>query len=221
MAIRFYDEALVNKITKWDKNSNLHILKPDETKRLFEIKADEAWDKPIELPLIALSRSTNMKISNTNKRPMTFSGMRVVNFDKDGKEVKEKSAFQLNAIPVELEYQLDIYTHKFIEADEYVRNFVFNFINLPNLEVNIPYNNTNLRHKSSIHLSETVEDNSDIPQRIFSGQFTRMTLTLYIDDAYMFSVPDKEYWEVSDVDLKVENKQNEIISEEPIIISDK
>lgn len=217
MAIRLYDEALANKIKKWDKDNNLHILKPNEVSRLFSITADEHYDRPIELPLIAISRDTSITIGNVNKKPMTFSGVRVVNFDESGKEVREKGAFQLNAVPVELEYQLDIYTKDFIEADEYVRNFIFNFINFPNLEVSIPYNGTNLKHKSSIHLSSTVEDNSDIPQRAFPGQFTRFTLTLIVDDAYLFSVPVKEYQSITDIALEVDDKKLGKIEEDVII----
>ena len=186
MAIRFYDEALVNKIQKWDKDSRLHILKPEETSRLFSIKADENNDKPIELPLIALSRGTNVTLLNVNKHAMSFGGMKVLNFDEKGNEKKEKSVFLLNAIPIQLEYQLDIYTRDLVEADEYMRNFVFNFVNLPNLEIEIPYNNTRLHHKSTIHLENVVQDNSDIPQRLFPSQFTRYTLSLVVDDAYLF-----------------------------------
>ena len=34
-----------------------------------------------------------------------------------------------------------------------------------------------------------VEDNSDIPERLFKTQFTRWTLSVTIDDAYLFSAP--------------------------------
>ena len=55
MAIRFYDEAIYEKIKKWVKDPNVSILKPDETERLFKQKADENKDKPITLPLITIS----------------------------------------------------------------------------------------------------------------------------------------------------------------------
>ena len=38
MAIRYYDDALIYKLKKWiPENTNLRVLKPDESKRLFEL----------------------------------------------------------------------------------------------------------------------------------------------------------------------------------------
>ena len=54
MAIRYYDKALVEKITKWVKDPNMRILKPEEVTRLFQQTADINNDKPISLPLIAI-----------------------------------------------------------------------------------------------------------------------------------------------------------------------
>ena len=41
MALRFYDEALVNKIKKWTQGTQVEITGPDETHRIFEITADK------------------------------------------------------------------------------------------------------------------------------------------------------------------------------------
>ena len=78
MAIRYYDEALANKINSWLPKSNnrkIKILKPDEVKRLFTIEADERNDKPIQLPLIALSRDTQIDVMHPTKRALSFAGM--------------------------------------------------------------------------------------------------------------------------------------------------
>ena len=95
----------------------------------------------------------------------------------------------LNAIPMELSYQLDIYCKYFNEADEYLRNFLFNLINYPKISIEIPYNNTKIIHNSTIRVESPVTDTSDIPERLISGQFTRLSISIKIDDAYMFSVP--------------------------------
>ena len=92
----------------------------------------------------------------------------------------------LNAIPISIQYQLDIYTRYLKEADAYCRDFVFNIINHPNVEVVVPYNDANFVHNSTIRVSADVEDNSDIPERLIAGQFTRMSLSLDIDDAYLW-----------------------------------
>lgn len=212
MAIRFYDNALSDKIAKWiSKKDGVKILKPEETARLFKMTLDESKDKPISLPLIALSRKTRVNVLNTNKRPMSFDGMKIKAYDKDGNVVPQSSTLKLNAIPMQLEYQLDIYTSKMAEADEYLRNFVFNFVNYPNVKIEIPYNDCKLIHESTVYLSEEIEDNSDIPQRLVPGQFTRYTLSLTIDNAYLFSAPIKENILISSIQLQTAEKDGEIL----------
>ena len=193
MAVRFYDEALKNKIQDWIKDPNIKVLSPNDTTRLFQIKADETNDKPITLPLISLSRDSSVRIRNANKRVMSFDGVRVRAIDNETKEeINPGRAYKLNAIPVAITYQLDIYTRYYEEADEYARNFLFNLINYPKLTIEIPYNNVSLTHDSNINLDSNIEDNSEVPLKLFPDQFYRWTFTLTIEDAYIFSVPLKE-----------------------------
>jgi len=194
MSVRFYDEALVNKIKSWSKNTNLTITSPDETTRLFEITADENKDS-IKLPLIAIRRTPNIDLLLTNKKPLTF--------DAKTLEANEKKSLQLNAIPININYQIDIYTRFAEEADEYVRNFVFNIINFPKLMITLPYHDKDIKHVSNIRLQPTISDNSSIPERFVAGQFTRQTLAIFVDDAYLFDlryrdniVIDPEYLEL-------------------------
>lgn len=37
-----------------------------------------------------------------------------------------------------------------------------------------------------------VQDNSDIPERLIAGQFTRFTIGITVDDAYIWSVPIRD-----------------------------
>jgi hypothetical protein len=75
------------------------------------------------------------------------------------------------------------------EADEYLRNFIFNLINYPKLDIVIPYNDVNYTHTSNLRITNEVNDNSDIPERLIQGQFTRFTISITVDDAYIWSVP--------------------------------
>ena len=188
MAVRFYDEAVFEKIKHWVKDPNMRILKPNETSRLFQLTADQTNDKPITLPLITLSRDNNMDIISTTKKALSYDGPHIA-------ATTEKSEL-LNGIPIKLSYQLDIYTKYFAEADEYARNFIFNIINYPRISIEIPYNDAKIRHDSTLLLESTVSDNSDIPERLISGQFTRMSLRFDIDDAYLFSVPFMDNWKI-------------------------
>ena len=96
---------------------------------------------------------------------MSFDGMML---QSDGKHT-----LQLDAIPIALTYQLDIYTKYFDEGDELLREMIFKLINNPHLEIELPYNKQKLIQHCSITMNSQVEDTSSISERIFAGQFTR------------------------------------------------
>ena len=190
MSTKLYDDALVAKIRNWTQNTSVTVVGPDETRRLFEVIADKTNDKPIQLPFIAITRNRGFQIQEfgLGKQPMSFDGLTLnANYDQ---------ASQLNSIPISIPYQLDVYTRYFEEADEYIRNLVFNFINFPKLEVNIPYNNENYKHVANISIGADIEDNSDIPERLVAGQFTRMTMTFTIDDARLWDVRYRDVYQI-------------------------
>ena len=179
MSVALYDQAVKQTIQRWILDPNLTVLGPDETKRLFQYKADKNDDRPLTLPLIAIGRDRDIDIQITAKRPMSHSGKV---FNSDG-----KVSDHLNAVPITLRYQIDIYTRYQEEADEYIRNFVFQIINYPAMEIQIPYNGSNLEYTSYMSLVNQITDNSDVAERLIPGQFTRMTLRIQLSDAYLFS----------------------------------
>lgn len=180
MSVYLYDEAFVEKLRNWTQATQVNVYSPDDTRRLFEVMADQSDDSPIQLPILCLRRKSGLNVINTGKRPLTFDGI-VIEGDED------KSA-QLNAIPIDVSYQLDIYTRYFKEADEFLRNLTFNIINYPKLTVNISYGGFNFEHNGFIRMSSEIEDNSNIPERLINGQFTRLTFNINIDDAYLWNI---------------------------------
>lgn len=207
MAIRYYDEAVAKKINSWlpkDKNRSIQILKPDETKKLFTIEADERDDKPLQLPLIALSRDTSIEIKQRTMCPVSFDGLML---ESDGKHT-----LQLNGIPIYLTYQMDIYTRHYDEGDELLREFVFKLVNNPQIVIELPYNGQNFKHVATILMQNTIQDNSDIGERLFSGQFTRWTIKFDIVGAYLFSIPYVDNVSIGDIKTEVKDK-NQIIEE--------
>ena len=198
MAIGLYDEAVAAKINAWlpkDKNRSIQILKPDETQRLFEIEADEKNDKPLSLPLIALARNTTIDILGPTMTPKSFDGLML---ESDGQHT-----LQLNAIPISLSYQMDIYTRRFDEGDELLREFVFKLINNPQIVIELPYNNKKIKQVATIRLQDQVEDTSAIGERLFPGQFTRWTLRFNIEGAYLYSVPYVENVKMDAPELEI------------------
>lgn len=193
MSVALYDRAVQKKISSWILDSNLMVLGPDEVHRLFQVRADKTSDKPLTLPLIAIGRGRNIDLQVTAKRPLSSAGKV---FKATSTEVDH-----LNAVPMTLQYQIDIYTRYQEEADEYVRNFVFQIINHPKLELQIPYNGSALKYISYMSLANQVTDNSDIAERLIPGQFTRMTLRIQLNDAYLFSYNHKGIPKVSMAEL--------------------
>lgn len=196
MACRYYDDLIVAKLKKWlPDNSNLRVLKPDESKKLFELTADDNKDSKFKLPLIAVSRNNDIELLLNIKNPRSFDGLKLGQ--------NESQTAQMNVIPIKLQYSLDIYTKKYEEADEYVRQYLFKLINNPAIKIDIPYNDTHIEHIANIRVLSTVSDTSAISERIFSGQFTRFTIQLEIQDAFLFSIPYRKNWKmyVTDEDL--------------------
>lgn len=187
MAIRFYDEVIAAKLKKWiPSNSKLRILKTDETARLFETLADDSGDKSVKLPLIALSRGKDIELLSNIKSLQSFNGLSLYQ--------SQKETIQLNVIPIKVDYQLDIYTKTYEEGDEYLRNFLFKLINNPQIVIDIPYNDTWVRHTANIRVDSSVSDTSDITEHLFAGQFTRWSIKFELQDAFLFNVPVKKNW---------------------------
>lgn len=196
MAISYYDDAVTAKIKGWlADNSNLRVLNPDETNRVIELAAEESGDQPLKLPLLTISRNKELEIANTIKQSKSFDGL-IIQEDKTN-----AATVHMNVIPVKTLYQLDIYTKKQLEADEYVRQFLFKLINNPQIIVEIPYNNYIIKHTANLRVLNSVSDTSDIPTHIFSGQFYRWTIQLELQDGFLFSIPYKKNWHFVGVEL--------------------
>lgn len=194
MSIYLYDEALIRKLENWTANTQINIYGPDQVSRMFEVIGDKTDDTPIKLPIIAIRRNPTINIINPNKKPTTYDGLVIPELSTEDKAMK------LSLIPINISYQLDIYCRYMKEADVLMRSVVFNIINHPTLQVLIPYNNINLEHNANIRLASDIEDNSSIPERLVPGQFTRLTLSINIDDAYLWDARERDNLKVS-IDL--------------------
>ena len=83
MAIHYYDDLVVTKLRRWlPEASSLHILHPDETKKFFELTAEDHAEKPFQLPLIAVSRKDELELLSTVKSPKSYSGLKLKPVDQ-------------------------------------------------------------------------------------------------------------------------------------------
>lgn len=184
MSIRFYDDAIAEKLAKWiPDNNKMRILKPNESKRLFELLAVDSGDKKIKLPLVALSRNPQIEMLLSTKNLRSFNGIKLA--------ATEAQTLLMNIIPVKVMYQLDIYTKTYDQGDQLLRNFVFKLVNNPKFVVTVPYNGADIQHTANLRLLPNLSDTSQIAQRTFVGQFTRWSIQLELQDAFMFNLPYK------------------------------
>jgi hypothetical protein len=204
MAISYYDEAVTQKIKGWlADTSKLRVLSPDETSRLIQLAAEDSNDAPLKLPLIAISRNKDLEITSAIKQNKSFDGLVI------GKDAQTAVTMHLNVIPVKTTYQLDIYTKKRIEADEYVRQYLFKLINNPQITVEIPYSNCYITHTANLRVLDTVSDTSDISTHIFPGQFYKWTIQLELQDGFLFSIPQKQGWRIVGMEVTVADRIND------------
>ena len=183
MSAYLYDKALVEKFKNWTSSSKTQVYGPSETRRLYEIIADSTTDSEIKLPCISISRDMGYEIINagTTRRPLSYDGANRSHDDKT------KSMKILNAIPISLTYQIDVYARLAEEADILMRNLVFNIVNYPAMTVSIP--DADMDHTARIAFSSnTIQDNSNMSERFIEGNLTVLSATISIDDAYLWDV---------------------------------
>ena len=141
-------------------------------------------------------------IVTTSKRPLTYNGAVT-------HQTLQKSR-SVNAIPITISYQLDVYTRYLYEADAYIRDLVFNLINHPIVNVTIPYKSINKIHSAKITLASDITDNSDIPERLIKGQFSRMSLSFQLEDAYLWDVRDRQHVRIDEDGLFVDIHKDDV-----------
>jgi hypothetical protein len=201
VAISYYDEAITQKIKGWLADSTqLRVLSPDESTKLIQLQAEDSNDQPLKLPLLSISRNKDLEIESTIKQNKSFDGFVI------SKDEASATTVHLNVIPIKTTYQLDIYAKKRIEADEYVRQYLFKLINNPQIIIEIPYNNYVVRHTANLRVLNTVSDTSDISAHIFPGQFYKWTIQLELQDGFLFSIPQKQNWKFVGIDIVLSDK---------------
>lgn len=190
MSLDLYDNGILAKFENWTSNTSLHVYGPNDTRSLIELTMDEKNDKPIQLPILSISRSGGYQILNANKKVMTYDGlMTESNVDK---------SVSLNAIPIHITYQIDVWCRYMKEADAYMRDVVFNIINHPTIKIMLPYNNIRIEHNSTMRIVTDVLDNSEL-NRLSIGQYTRLSIGVGIDDAYIWDTRIRDNISVIDI----------------------
>jgi len=200
MSTYLYDEALTEKFKNWTQKAQVEVYGPSETSRLFEVIADKTNDEPIKLPLIYIERDRGFEIINSGqiRRPLSYDGKTF--------NINSKYGDTLNAIPISIAYQVNVYTRYAKEADILIRNLIFNVVNYPALEIKVPkvgmYNPKTKEMEDFVHTARielantTIQDNSNEQQRFIEGNYTKLSFLIIINDAYLWDLREHRTAEI-------------------------
>ena len=203
MGAYLYDEALLLKLRNWTSATNVMVYLQDDALDILAKQADNANDAPIKLPFICLRRDNGYRVITTGKRPLTHTGMR--------KEASSEKVEIINAIPIEISYSIDVYCRNFKEADNYMRNIIFNIVNYPKVTIDIPYNNLHMLHDSNIRITSEVLNTSPEANRTEIGQISRLTISIDIDDAYLWDIRVKDIVSIATTESTPTESTNNLI----------
>ena len=190
-------KPLQKKLRNWTNKTSVIVTGQRKQEGFLRQKRDKRDDKPIQLPLITLRRAGDVFIDIAGKKTLTYDGLVL--------SATNTKSTSLNAIPIDITYQIDIYCRYYKEADEYVRNLVFNITNYPKFQINIPYEGLNLTHNANLILMPNIIDGSNVPERLIAGQFTRMALGVQVKDAYLFDVRTLDNYSIANINVDGNN----------------
>ena len=168
-----YDTAIVNDLRSIFEDHNIYICPPELVfKTIGRLNEDD-----IKMPMISLLRTGTSILPS--QHPMRFGGA-VSDVD-----VEENTYETIRAIPIQINYLIDVWTKHREENDNIIRELIFYYMTHPTLQIDIPYG-VDLKHNFNIFFDSNIEDNSDIVDQPNHGEYFRQTLSIYTDDAYLW-----------------------------------
>ncbi len=202
VSVYAYDMSIIEDLrTRFNRDKDGKPMTNDKvyvtpTENVFNIIGDLSDDK-IKMPLISLQRN-GWSLANKKPQYMTFSGYPIKeDYDKDG--VIDKIS-RIQAIPISINYQLDVWTTNRITNDAIMREIIFYYTQRPTLLVKIPYG-LDYVHDFNIFFDNDIEDNSDIVDHVNRGQYFRQTIGIYTDDAYLWKSRIRKPATISSIDF--------------------
>lgn len=175
MSVNLYDESITNLFRTLFDDNRIHIW---PTELVFNLTAQLQKDK-VKFPLINLTRLGYNIRGNDGQWVQINKGI-----------PHHRTAVNTNvfhaAVPIRIDYQVDIYAVDRKTCDDITRELIIYIFQNPTLQIQVPYH-INAPAVFNIWLNDEIVDNSDISNHFNSGVLYRNTLSLYTDDAYLFS----------------------------------
>lgn len=176
--VYLYDDAIVKDLRKRISDERVTITPYDN---LMNSLGKSENDK-IELPIISIAR-TGWSLSESRPHPMKFIG-ELSRID-EGEVNNEKKIVNVYAMPIRIDYLLDVWTKRRLDNDNIMRELLFYYSIHPTLQVKIPYGLDDYKN-FNIMFGTDIEDNSNIPEHVNIGEYIRQTISFYVDDAYLW-----------------------------------
>lgn len=184
-----YDLAIVEDLrirfnhTKDGKPKTNNIIQITNSEDVFDIIGDIEQNDNIVFPIISLVR-TGWQLLDYSQEFMENSGGLVGILQEE--PGSRKRQVRLQAIPIQINYQLDIWTQNRIDNDIIAREFIWFYKLNPQMKVRIPHG-INITHPFNIAIEPDIVDNSDIGEHNSRGRYYRQTLGIHTDgDAFLW-----------------------------------
>lgn len=175
MSVYLYDEAIVNRIKSVLSNQEINIITAEKA---FS-KSMESGDSP-QLPAVSLYRDKFTLTKDVRNMP-TYRTGRV-------EASEDNVVYRTQSLPITINYQIDVWTRKREQNDEFVRDLIWFFTLYPEHKITLKYAGFERVVKFNTFLEEDIVNNSQINDFEDKGQFYRSTLGLYVDEAQLFKV---------------------------------
>lgn len=182
-----YDLAIIKDLrarfnyTKDGKKKTNNIIQITNSENVFNIIGDIENDN-IQFPIISLIR-TGWQFTGAEPEFLNNSGGLVGYLEGEkGERIKQ---VRLQAFPIQINYQLDIWTQNRYDNDVIAREFCWFYKQNPQLRVFIPHG-LNITEPFNLFIENEIVDNSDIAEHNSRGRYYRQTIGLYVDDAYLW-----------------------------------
>lgn len=181
MSVYFYDKAIVDRIRTIINDPEVNII----TNEKMFTKSKDSNDDPT-MPAVSLYRS-GYSLSTLNRNIVMYRKGR---FSKDSETSK---LYFTQALPITINYQVDVWTRTREQNDEFVRELLWYFTLFPEHRIQLEYEQYKKDIGFHVFLGEQIVDNSEINEFENRGQYYRSTFEIVVDEAQIFMVKTTDY----------------------------
>lgn len=183
MSIYKYEEAIVAKMREITGDDRIIITPSDNISNLIPRIANDE----LKLPLIHIIRN-NWRLLGKNSHAMKMNGHIANNypmFYEGSNEGYDGKIHREHVIPISFSHTFEVWSRTREENDEMIRELIWFFLTLGELEVDIPYG-LNRKHKFTLTLANDIVDNTNIISHKDAGEVFLQALITNCDDAYLW-----------------------------------